>query len=601
MNCKVVVSDGHNTSTFFVDKGTNLQKAILKNGFLISSPCGGRGTCGNCKAVVSGEVSDITDTEKRKLLKTELSSGIRLTCQVTVLGDTAVHIEQEKSANIQIEGLEYNVELSPLARRVNISLSAASLENSKDDARRILQSLGEEKLKFLPEVYSKVSNVVNGEKQDLVITCTDETIIDVNVNTVEASDYGFAVDIGTTTIVGYLVDLYTGKIEETISEINDQSYYGADVLSRISYGRENPHGNDILHAKLTSQISRMLKKIIEKKGISRDDVCCISLAGNTIMMHFLMGLNPFRISVSPFTPVTTDSLICFAEDLGIDYHPKCPVYLLPSISGYVGADITAGMLACSLTDKDKIQLMVDIGTNGEMVLSKNGELLCCSVAAGPAFEGAKIRCGVGGIEGAIDKISFEDGKFKVHTLWNKKPIGICGSGLIDAISVLVENYIVDETGRFTEPDEWKPEAQCLKDRLITVNGEKAFNIVDDIYICQQDVREVQLAKAAIYAGIITLLKHQNVDYDEVDIVWLAGGFGNKLNKESAVSIGMLPKKLLTKIRSAGNTSGIGAVMSLLSKECRRRCDTIKSRAKYLELSALPGFNDTFIEAMVFEE
>ena len=314
-------------------------------------------------------------------------------------------------------------------------------------------------------------------------------------------------------------------------------------------------------------------------------------------MHFLMGLNPFRISVSPFTPVTTDSLICFAEDLGIDYHPKCPVYLLPSISGYVGADITAGMLACSLTDKDKIQLMVDIGTNGEMVLSK----MVSAVLFGGTDQPLRAKSGACcGIERQLT-ISFEDGKFKVHTLWNKKPIGICGSGLIDAISVLVENYIVDETGRFTEPDEWKPEAQCLKDRLITVNGEKAFNIVDDIYICQQDVREVQLAKAAIYAGIITLLKHQNVDYDEVDIVWLAGGFGNKLNKESAVSIGMLPKKLLTKIRSAGNTSGIGAVMSLLSKECRRRCDTIKSRAKYLELSALPGFNDTFIEAMVFEE
>jgi len=601
MDCRIVVSDGQKSSAFLVNEGTNLQKAIFQNGFHVSAPCGGRGTCGNCKAVVSGKVSEISPTERKKLTEDEIKSGVRLTCQVVVHGDATVYIEQERSAEIQTEGLEYKVKLSPLAKRETVSLPAASLENSKDDAQRILNSFGKENLKFLPSVLPKLSNVVNGENQDLVITRTDDTIIDVNIKTKETTDYGFAVDIGTTTVVGYLVNLNTGKIEDTISEINDQAIYGADVLSRISYGRENPDGNEILHSKLTGQISRMLRKIIEKKGISKDDVCGISFAGNTIMMHFLIGLNPFRISVSPFTPVTTASMVCFAKDLGIDYHPDCPVYILPSVSGYVGADITAGMLACSLTDRDKIQLLIDIGTNGEMVLSKNGELLCCSVAAGPAFEGARIRCGVGGIEGAIDKISFRDGSFNIHTLWDKKPIGICGSGLVDAVSLLVENYIVDETGRFTEPDEWKPEALCLRDRLTTVNGETAFKIADEIYIYQQDIREVQLAKAAIYAGIKILLEHQNVSYEDVDIVWLAGGFGNKLNSESAVNIGMLPRKLLGKIRAGGNTSGIGAVMSLLSRDCRIECDIIKSRAKYLELSALPGFNDTFIEAMGFEE
>ncbi|NMA67500.1 MAG: DUF4445 domain-containing protein, partial [Clostridiaceae bacterium] len=386
MKCKVTVLDGQKSSEFYVDSGTNLQKAILENGLQINAPCGGRGTCGNCKAFVSGNVSDITNIERKKLTEEEIQSAARLACQTFVMGDATVHIEQKKSAHIQIEGLDYQVDLSPLVRRINISLPAVSLENCKDDTERIIQSIGEKKLKFIPEALSKISNVINGEDQDLVVTCTDDFIIDIGTKLKETSDYGFAVDIGTTTVVGYLVNLVSGKIEDTISEINDQTYYGADVLSRVSYGKENPDGNEILHTKLVEQLSRMLKKIVDKKGISKENICCMSFAGNTIMMHFLMGLNPFRISVSPFTPVTTASLICSAQDLGIEYHPKCLVYLLPSISGYVGADITAGMLACSLTDKDKIQLIVDIGTNGEMVLSKNGELLSCSVAAGPAFD-----------------------------------------------------------------------------------------------------------------------------------------------------------------------------------------------------------------------
>jgi len=206
MDCRIVVSDGQKSSAFLVNEGTNLQKAIFQNGFHVSAPCGGRGTCGNCKAVVSGKVSEISPTERKKLTEDEIKSGVRLTCQVVVHGDATVYIEQERSAEIQTEGLEYKVKLSPLAKRETVSLPAASLENSKDDAQRILNSFGKENLKFLPSVLPKLSNVVNGENQDLVITRTDDTIIDVNIKTKETTDYGFAVDIGTTTVVGYLVN-----------------------------------------------------------------------------------------------------------------------------------------------------------------------------------------------------------------------------------------------------------------------------------------------------------------------------------------------------------------------------------------------------------
>jgi uncharacterized 2Fe-2S/4Fe-4S cluster protein (DUF4445 family) len=596
--CKIRMVNSKKSSEFYSDVGVNLQEVVLKNTSEFYAPCGGRGTCGKCKAYVKGKVSELTEIERNKLTVKEIESGIRLLCQVLVFGDTEIKTINQESAYIQIEGLPYKVKIDPLATRKRITLSEVTLKNWSDDTDRVLKSINNN-LKFEPSVLSKMSNIITGEKQEIFVTVTDDKFIDISTVNNRRTDYGFAVDIGTTTVVGYLVNLFTGEIEDTISEINAQAPYGADVLSRISYGKENSNGNEILHKKLVDQLSRMLKKIVEKIKIAKEDICCISFAGNTTMMHFLMGLNPFRISVAPFIPITTSSMVCSASDIGIDFYPQCPILLLPSVSAYIGADITAGMLTCSLTDKTKIQLLVDIGTNGEMALSKYGDIVSCSVAAGPAFEGARIRCGVGGIEGAIDSIEFKDGILKVHTLSDKPPIGICGSGLVDAISFLVQYNIIDEGGRFAEFGEWLPEATVLKDSLFTINGEKAFRFAGEIYICQQDIREVQLAKAAVYAGIRTLIEAQNLNYEDIDIVWLAGGFGNKLNKDNAISIGLLPEALLSKIRQAGNTSGIGATMALLSEECRVECSRIKAITKYLELSACPKFNNEFIEAMGF--
>lgn len=612
--CSIKVHIGGRDKVFRAEAGDNLQKVLLKNHSGFSAPCGGRGICGKCKVHVSGQGSAPTEAEKRKLTEGEFESGIRLACQVTILGDIEVQAPEQKSAFIQIEGLPYEVQISPLAQRVHIALPETSLTYCPDDMKRISESLKRENLKASAATLAKISNILDGGKQDVLATVTEHELIDIDAaenpaenNCNENScgennrdEYGFATDIGTTTIVGYLINLKTGAIEETVSELNEQADYGADVLSRISYGRENRNGNGLLHKKLVDQLGNMLKKAVERKGIAKESVSNMSFTGNTTMMHFLLGLNPFRISVAPFIPVVTSSVICRAGELGITYHPQCLAYLVPSVSAYVGADITAGMLVCSLLDQNKAQLLVDIGTNGEMALSRNGDILCCSVAAGPAFEGARIRCGVGGIEGAIDSITFHDGIFKVHTLSDKKPVGLCGSGLVDAISLMVTNYIIDEGGRFTEPDEWLPQAAGLSNRLQTVHDEKVFMITNDVYLCQQDIREVQLAKAAVHAGITTLLKNQEVDCQKIDTVWLAGGFGNKLNKESAVNIGLLPGELASKIRPAGNTSGIGAVMALLSKDCREECNIIKSRARYLELSGLPGFNDTFIDAIGFD-
>ena len=541
--CNLLLKRGDLHQHISADPGMNLHTALLEHGILHDAPCCGKGTCGKCKVRLWGQVSQPTHIEREKLSEQELEEDFRLACQVILLGHGTVEIPEITKADIQIEGLSFTVNRHPLARR----------------------------------------------------------------SVHETPDYGFAFDIGTTTLVAYLVNLETGEIKGTLSELNEQRAYGADVITRIAYVMDNPDGEQVLHKLLVHQISAMLETLLQSREVAKETICAMSFAGNTTMMHFLMGLNPQSIAVAPFSPVFTQVYCGMAGKLGFDYHAQCPVYLLPSISGYIGADVVAGILACALNDENKIQLLVDLGTNGEMALSKNGKLLCCSVAAGPAFEGAKIRCGVGGIEGAIDTIVFENGQLQVHTIGNQQPIGLCGSGLVDAVSMMLEYGIIDEGGRLTDLEEWDEQALCLSDRLQALNGEKVFVLSekndlskDVIFLSQQDIRELQLAKAAVHAGLITLLDHQGVTFDQIDEVWLAGGFGNKININSAIRIGLFPKALASKMRPAGNTSGIGSIMTLLSKECRERCEQIKQEAQYLELSGLPGFNDTFVQSIGFE-
>lgn len=611
---KVTIDSGSQSPvSISTNEVTNLLNILLKQedpSAVPQTPCGGKGTCGKCRVRVTGQVSEPSAQELKVLKKEELEGGIRLACQTIPKGDVRVELLREpEQVQIQVEGLPVNVSLSPLATRQFVELPSSVLGDTRDDVQRFIELLGCTKYQLGLEQMATLANMDLSKTQPICAVTTDDAVADlyaIEKSTEHGVSYGLAVDIGTTTVVGYLVNLETGKTETAVSKLNAQRGYGADVLSRISYAMENEDGTQTLHHLIVRQIDDMLREIVKEKGIDLKSVTAMALAGNTTMMHFLMGLSPVRISKSPFTPVWTSSYHCAAGDLGFTAYPQCPVYLLPSVSGYVGADIVAGMLVCNMRSKDKIQLLVDIGTNGEMALSRRGDIISCSVAAGPAFEGARIKCGVGGVAGAIDAVWMEGDEFHFSTLFKKMPIGICGSGLVDIIALLVEYGMLDEGGRFTEKDEWDPRVHSLEDRIQEIEGQTCFVVAwsdsakqKPVYISQQDVREVQLAKAAVQAGIKTLLKHTKTQFEDVDTLWLAGGFGNKLQKESAVIIGLLPKELESKIAYAGNTSGSGTIMALLSGKCRTECDIIKKETRYLELSGLPGFNDVFIDAIGF--
>ncbi|MCF8227084.1 MAG: ASKHA domain-containing protein [Bacteroidales bacterium] len=383
--------------------------------------------------------------------------------------------------------------------------------------------------------------------------------------------FGVAIDIGTTTVVLYLVNLNTGSTIQTKGIVNPQTKYGADVISRILYCSQEDNGLETLSGELIKALNRELKMLSEQAGILNDQIVKIVVTGNTTMLHIFLGIDPSSIAVAPFTPVFTEGKALPVPETGIMANPEGRLLTVPSVSGYVGADIVAGIASLHPPDKIKNFLYLDIGTNGEIALVTPEQVLCCATAAGPAFEGAAISCGMGAFGGAIS--AFSD-KNHYTTIADEPPAGICGSGLIDMVAYLVREEIVSSDGMLDETF-----------RIPTLHGD-----FPEISLTQQDIREVQLAKAAIMAGIRVIMKMAGKTFDDIDALFLAGGFGNYINTDSAVEIGLLPEALRERTISIGNASGTGAILLLKNEEFLGKIESLLSRTTYVELSG----NDDFV-------
>ena len=404
-----------------------------------------------------------------------------------------------------------------------------------------------------------------------------------------AEGYGMSIDVGTTTVVAHLHDLATGERLATVGRANPQIAFGSDVISRISASIDGKL--DLMTGIIQDALREMKAKLCATAKVPQDEVKHCVIAGNTVMQHIAVGLPPDTIGFNPFTPLSL-----FGDEHRIDGLGPC--YLARCIAGYVGGDITAGMLACEL-DEGGTRLFLDLGTNGEMALAANGRIKCCATAAGPVFEGANVRFGMPASPGAISKVTWGDGAVQVSVLGDVAPIGICGTGIIDAVALMVHLGIVDDTGYLLGADE-------LEEPLASYAGEEddrnVFYLTSDhsVYITQTDVRSVQLAKAAVCAGILTMVEAAGIEVPDIEKLEIAGGFGAYLNLESAAAIGLFPKELLPCASSVGNTSGEGATALLVSDVARRREDAIVAKCDYLELSTSAEFNDFYVEMMEFE-
>jgi uncharacterized 2Fe-2S/4Fe-4S cluster protein (DUF4445 family) len=430
---------------------------------------------------------------------------------------------------------------------------------------------------YYPE--DNIEVILPKEEEAIIVVNQTEYLEDLPLNSeplehISKNPFGVAIDIGTTTVVLYFLNLVTGQVLKIVSLINPQTIYGGDVISRINYCQHHPDGLTEIKESIIRIINVELKRFRKEHNIKPSDFSKIIVVGNTTMLHFLLGEDPISIALAPFTPKFTDMQIRSGKSIGLDIHPDANVITLPCVSAYVGADIVSGITG--IKDINKNILYIDIGTNGEMALITRETIYTCSTAAGPAFEGANISCGMGAVTGAISSFSSES---DYEIIGNVPPNGICGSGIVDIIAYLLQNDFIDETG--------------LMKNDFTIHKE------NKIVITQQDVREVQLAKSAIYSGLKILLDKADKSFDDIDFLYLAGGFGNYINHKSAIQIGLLPEELDDKIKAVGNSAGIGALQYLKSIDFERKTEMVLNKSIYIELSNLDEFNLEFALNMNF--
>ena len=417
--------------------------------------------------------------------------------------------------------------------------------------------------------------ILPGEREAQILVAQSEYLEEYPLNIEEIKQltnnpHGVAIDIGTTSIVFYHVNLISGKVLKIRSILNPQAAYGSDIISRINYCQTNEDGLHKLQKTILQAINNELTYFQKNAEIRKTDIVQLLIVGNNTMLHLLLGEDPVTIALAPFIPKFTNEQIKTGESLGLSTHPEAEIKTLPSISAYVGADIVSGIAVLKPDSEKRNFLYVDVGTNGEIGLITPNQIFACATAAGPAFEGANISCGMGAVEGAISMFTKIG---ELYTIGDAKPIGVCGSGIIDVVSYLLDNHLMDETGLLQEP-------------FIIAN-----NTPDGkIEISQEDIREIQLAKSAIFSGIKVLLKKAGLTFNDIHALYLAGGFGNYMNIESAVNIGLLPGEIKDRTVAVGNSAGAGAIQALRSIDFEKRIKTILSISEYIELSNSDDFN-----------
>jgi len=589
-------------------KGTNLLEFLRVNRHEINSYCNGQGTCGKCKVRLNGEFVSQPTAEEIKLLDVKtLQIGERLACMISLESDIDVYLDDSVSqAKIISLGKQKDLKLFPDISKTHVNLPKPSLTDQRSDAKRLENELSES-LKPIPlSILRQLPDILRTNEFSVTVIADAATIVGVESGDTTKRLFGIAADIGTTTTASYLLDLNSGNRVATYSFLNPQKKFGADVISRIKHTMDEAAGLNELQSLIVSAINEGIANLIDTAGIERNDIYKIVFTGNTAMMHFLLAICSKNLALAPFIPATDDKIEISAKDMGIDINKNGVALVLPSVSAYVGADTLCAALAAGMDESRSISLLIDFGTNGEIVLGNKDWLLACSTAAGPAFEAANIRCGIGGVSGAIDRFTIDE-TISYTTINDQKAIGICGTGLVDIVSELYRIGIIDETGRFCDKGGFNKLNETISERLTTIDGQPAFIVVKDfetkynenIVITQKDVREFQNAKAAIAAGIQVLITRAGINIYDVSTVYLAGGFGTLINPQSALNIGLLPAELTDKIESIGNAAGSGAQMSLLSRQALLNIENIKKNMKYIELSSDKSFSDLYVDFMIF--
>ena len=583
-----------------VPPGTTLFSAAHWIGLPIDSTCGGRGTCGKCKVRIVGGRPDAETADHRLLRPAEIEEGWRLSCQARIYEDMTCEVPQllrvPKAATM---GLGRLVILDPNVRKVFLELSEPSLTDQRSDVVRLKDALTEEGHDMVAgvAVMRTIPSVFREAEFRVTAVLAGEHLVAVEPGDTTGDSYGVAFDVGTTTVVGTLMNLRTGMAAAVLSTLNGQAPFGADVISRISHGMNGPDEIRELQEAVVATMNSIMASLYREAGVSPERTYEAVVVGNATMLHLLLGIDPSPLAVMPFTPAFMEPLNVLASEVGLDIHPRGYIQTLPALGAYVGADIVAGVLATSVVREDKLRVFVDVGTNGEIVLGSAQRALATAAPAGPAFEGSQIRCGMRATDGAIEGVRLGE-TVELQVIGGDIPAeGICGSGLVDAVAQLLLVGLLDHSGRMKTADDVP--GHPLRERLIDVDGVRAFLLADGVYLTQKDIRELQFAKGSIATGIKVLMDILGVETKDLDEVLLGGSFGSYLNPESAKIIGLVPPVDVDRIIAVGNSAGEGAKIALLSYRERQVAFEMPSRIEYIELSGRTDFNDAFVSVLGF--
>lgn len=607
-----------------VEEGITLSEAADLAGVHINNLCGGQGVCGECKVRITKGIVEKSTKSISLLSKDEIQQGYVLACQNPVRDNLEVEIPVEarlEGEQILTEGetLTFSIPeeiekppqeeagvsfYSPLTMKMYLKLPLPTLEDNLSDLERIYREIQRKANISDPEIelhkIRGLARILRKSEMRITVTLGRKNskfkIIQIEGGDTSKRNFGIALDIGTTTVVAQLVDMNSKEILGTKASHNRQSRYGEDVISRIIYAC-NRNGMDPLNKAVIGNIGDLVKSLAREKGIELNEITAAMAAGNTTMTHLLLGLEPCFIRTEPYIPTATSFPVMKASDVWIPINPDGLLGVMPCVSSYVGGDITAGVLASGMCDSSKVSMLMDLGTNGEIVLGNCEWLVCCSASVGPAFEGGGLKCGMRATNGAIQVISISNDHVNYSTIGNIRPRGVCGSGVIDVLAELLRNRLILPDGRFdTERGSSRIQRTDDGEEFVIVRADES-ETGNDIVITEYDISNLIKSKGAVYAAATILAKSVGVDFNDMDRIYIAGGFGNYLNIKNAIGTGLLPDLPLERFRFIGNSSLAGARMALLSNHAFEKAYEIAQKMTYFELSVNPDFMNEFIAAL----
>jgi uncharacterized 2Fe-2S/4Fe-4S cluster protein (DUF4445 family) len=598
-----------NDRTVRVPYGVTLFDAASWNGIAIDSTCGGHGTCRKCRVRIAADPPPPTSLDIRAYTPQEISDGWRLACRATATRDTQVEVPplttRPKAATV---GVGRQVILRPAVQKRYLELAEPTLADQASDVERVLARLDDLEPRAELSVLKTLGRTLREADYKVTAVVVDDVLIAVEPGDTSERRFGIAFDLGTTTVVATLLDLSTGTPAAVESTLNKQQPFGADVITRISATMMDPGALDKLQQLAQETLAELARSVCEQGGVAPDEVYEVALAGNATMTHLVLGIDPEPLGMAPFILSARLYPEVLATDVGLAgvVHPRARAVVFPAFGAYVGGDITAGLLASGMDRDGRVRLFIDIGTNCEIVLGNREWLLATAAPAGPAFEGAAIRCGMRAADGAIEVVTMTPDGLELKVIGDAEPQGLCGSGLVDAVTGLVRVGLLDSSGRFVSEESARAVAPGLAGRLRRIGQERVFVLhwrgpapEDSIYLSQRDVRELQFAKAAIATGWQVLLEQAGLTEADVKQVLLAGSFGSYLSPTSAIRIGLIPGVPVPRVVAAGNVAGEGAKMALLSLRERAGGLALLEEVRYVELSDHADFNDRFVEQLPF--